>query len=44
VTEEMNARFWRAYKIVLKKIKASKHKELAMLATICIMHMIGDEE
>ena len=44
MTEEMNSRFWRAYRIVLKKIKASKHEELAMLATILIMQMLGDEE
>jgi len=44
MTNAADARFWRAYRIVLKKIKASKHEELAMLATILIMQMIGDEE
>lgn len=35
--------FWRAYRIVLKKIKASKHEELAMLATILIMQHLERE-
>ena len=36
--------FWRAYRIVLKKIKSSKEEELAMLATIMIMKHLGEEE
>jgi hypothetical protein len=35
--EQAEAKFWAAYRIVLKKIKSSKHEELAMLATILIM-------
>ena len=42
--KDADAIFWKAYRIVLKKIRESKEEELAMLATICIMHMIGDEE
>ena len=44
MTSEAESRFWRAYRIVHKKIRDSKPEELAMLATILIMQMIGDEE
>ncbi len=35
--EQAEAKFWAAYRLVHKKIKASKSEELAMLATILIM-------
>lgn len=38
------ALFWRAYRVVLKKIKSSKQEELAMLATILIMQHMEEEQ
>jgi len=42
--QQADAKFWQAYRIVLKKIRSSKHEELAMLATILIMQHLELKE
>lgn len=44
IMEQAEAKFWAAYRIVIKKIKASKPEELAMLATILLMHYMEVEQ